>query len=384
MLKTSIIESRTSDKYENTLYSLCLTYLLLEEIFRRTHTQIFGRLNNIETITELFKLVERIDLAKTDFSHKNRDMALVQLFAVTTYHRFVELDDTEFLDEKTSFSRGQLNSVIRLLLKLTVILVKKGINNQIFEYTTLLVNDIYKKVFRTRVITTKVFEADNLDQFLENFHPTKKESENIQTLLKAIPFAFSFQARLSKLREFIKKDKKNFPRILHQDEAYDSDHTVEIRRAHEFEDAFNQLGKREMRQKYRIVFINEQSVEEEGVDGGGIIKELINGIIKVAFNPIYGLFQETSSKEIIPNPTLSSIGNNMRLEFEFVGKLVGKSIYENILIEPKFSGPFLNIMIGKTNSFEDLQFLDRGLYSTLLHIKHTPEDISASELTFSF
>ena len=65
----------------------------------------------------------------------------------------------------------------------------------------------------------------------------------------------------------------------------------------------------------------------------------------MAFDPVYGLFIETSNKEIIPNP--HSNAQNTRFELEFIGKLVGKSLYENILIEPKFAGPFLNIMIGK-------------------------------------
>lgn len=61
----------------------------------------------------------------------------------------------------------------------------------------------------------------------------------------------------------------------------------------------------------------------------------------------------------------------MKQELEFIGKLVGKALYENILIEPKFSGPFLNIMMGKENCFEDLQYIDKSLYKSLLNIKHT-------------
>lgn len=51
--------------------------------------------------------------------------------------------------------------------------------------------------------------------------------------------------------------------------------------------------------------------------------------------------------------------------------IVAKAIYENILIEPKFSGPFLNLIIGNTNGLEDLKSLDLELYKSLIGLKHT-------------
>jgi hypothetical protein len=37
---------------------------------------------------------------------------------------------------------------------------------------------------------------------------------------------------------------------------------------------------RDLRKKYKIIFFNEQGLEEEGVDGGGIIKEFINRVLR--------------------------------------------------------------------------------------------------------
>ena len=37
-------------------------------------------------------------------------------------------------------------------------------------------------------------------------------------------------------------------------------------------DAYQACMARDLRKKYKIVFHNEQGLEEEGVDGGGIIK----------------------------------------------------------------------------------------------------------------
>jgi ubiquitin-protein ligase E3 C len=59
-----------------------------------------------------------------------------------------------------------------------------------------------------------------------------------------------------------------------------------------------------------------------------------------------------------------------------VGRLVGKAVYEGINIEQKFAEPFLNLLIGRQNTFEDLQYIDPDIYKGLLSIKHTKEDIS--------
>ncbi len=54
-----------------------------------------------------------------------------------------------------------------------------------------------------------------------------------------------------------------------------------------------------------------------------------------------------------------------------MGTIVGKAIYENILIEPVFSRAFLNKIIGRNNDFEEFAFVDPVLYNNLLKLKHT-------------
>jgi len=50
--------------------------------------------------------------------------------------------------------------------------------------------------------------------------------------------------------------------------------------------------------------------------------------------------------------------------FFFLGKVVGKSIYENCLLEPQFSRVFLNMLLNRKNSLDDvLKFLNRRICS---------------------
>lgn len=62
-------------------------------------------------------------------------------------------------------------------------------------------------------------------------------------------------------------------------------------------DAFEACITRDLRKKYKIVFFNQQGLEEEGVDGGGIIKEFINRVLKYIL---------TYSGQPSAKPTLSS------------------------------------------------------------------------------
>ena len=63
-------------------------------------------------------------------------------------------------------------------------------------------------------------------------------------------------------------------------EEVDDDLIIEVRRGNEFLDAYQACMTRDLRKKYKIVFFNQQGLEEEGVDGGGIIKEFINRVLR--------------------------------------------------------------------------------------------------------
>lgn len=63
-------------------------------------------------------------------------------------------------------------------------------------------------------------------------------------------------------------------------------------------------------------------------------------------------------------------------QYEFIGKMIGKALFEGITIGPKFCGPFLNAVIGKKNNFDDLKNIDKELYNSLTYIKTMKEDAS--------
>ena len=108
--------------------------------------------------------------------------------------------------------------------------------------------------------------------------------------------------------------------------------------------------------------MNEFGVEEAGIDGGGIFKHLMEKIIKIAFDIQYGLFKETVDHLLYPNPASAKIHPQHLQYFEFLGKILGKAMFEGLLIDIPFATFFLRKLKEKHNYLHDLPSLDPELY----------------------
>lgn len=105
-------------------------------------------------------------------------------------------------------------------------------------------------------------------------------------------------------------------------------------------DAFRDF---DIRKKFKITFINEHGLEEEGSDTGGLFKEFLNLTIKESVKEIFEL---SSQNEVI----LKSDHKNTIL-CQYVGKLVGKAILDKILINARFNVVMLSQMVGLKMDF---------------------------------
>lgn len=158
-----------------------------------------------------------------------------------------------------------------------------------------------------------------------------------------------------------------------------------IRRNRILEDAFNQLSvlsEEDLRGSIRVSFVNEFGVEEAGIDGGGIFKDFMENITQAAFDVQYGLFKETVDHLLYPNPGSGLIHEQHLQFFHFLGCLLGKAMYEGVLIDIPFATFFLSKLKQKYNYLNDLPSLDPELYRHLLFLKRYEGDISELELYF--
>jgi len=162
-------------------------------------------------------------------------------------------------------------------------------------------------------------------------------------------------------------------------------HRFKIRRNRLLEDAFDQLSllsEEDLKGPIRVSFINEHGEEEAGIDGGGIFKDFMENITRAAFDVQYGLFKETADHLLYPNPA-SGLVHELHLQyFHFLGSLLGKAMYEGILVDLPFATFFLSKLKQKYNFLNDLPSLDPELYRHILFLKHYNGDISELELYF--
>lgn len=137
----------------------------------------------------------------------------------------------------------------------------------------------------------------------------------------------------------------------------------------------------------RVRFINQQGLHEAGIDQDGVFKEFLEETIKKVFDPSLNLFKTTSDQRLYPSPISYVQDNHLQL-FEFVGRMLGKAVYEGIVVDVPFASFFLSQLLGQTHQvlyscMDELPSLDAELYKSLTFIKHYEQDVADLNLTFS-
>ena len=147
--------------------------------------------------------------------------------------------------------------------------------------------------------------------------------------------------------------------------------TVTIRRKYVLEDGYAQLDPLGpgLKAIVRIQFVNELGEDEAGVDGGGLFKDFLESLAATAFDTQYGFFRANPENKLYPNPNSSSVSQDHLNFFRFFGRMIGKAVYEGILVDVPFAEFFLRKIRGKRNDFDDLRFLDQELHSNLCFLR---------------
>jgi ubiquitin-protein ligase E3 C len=118
---------------------------------------------------------------------------------------------------------------------------------------------------------------------------------------------------------------------------------------------------------------------EAGVDGGGLLREFLTEATKAGVDPNRGLFRLDSQNRIYPNPIAKKIVAEHWKHYYVIGRLVGKALYEQTLLELPLAGFFIQKCItGNVNLVVDyLATLDPALHKQLLGLKSFTGDFSA-------
>lgn len=245
-------------------------------------------------------------------------------------------------------------------------------------------------------------------------------------ILQNMPFLIPFTTRVQIFRRFVNLDmikRRNGvvdPELWRLSHGHGmnpfrswthSRHQAKVRRGHEFEDAYDQffeLGT-SLKEPINITFVDQFDQPEAGIDGGGVTKEFLTTVTNQAFADTEGvkLFAENEKHLMFPNP--SSIDEqkqllreggykenspefrsqiaDLRKHYEFFGRIIGKCLYEGILVDIGFAPFFLLkwALTGGTGSapresgyranLNDLRDFDEALYQGLIQLKNYTGDV---------
>ncbi|TPX33541.1 hypothetical protein SeMB42_g07460 [Synchytrium endobioticum] len=204
-----------------------------------------------------------------------------------------------------------------------------------------------------------------------------------QAILNNIPFVIPFENRVTIFRQYISNDRSS---AGDENEWHRAVASATIRRQHVFEDGYtylNALGTK-LKKKIGITFVDEQGMIEAGIDGGGLFKEFLTTLSKQAFDMNYGLFSETRDHLLYPSPQNYATQDSQLNYFEFLGRILGKALYEGILIDVAFAKFFLSKWLGRQSYLDDLPSLDPDLYHSLMFLKNYTGDVEKDlMLTFT-
>ncbi|KAF8937444.1 hypothetical protein BGZ58_002708 [Dissophora ornata] len=202
-------------------------------------------------------------------------------------------------------------------------------------------------------------------------------------ILNNIPFVIRFEDRVAIFRAFVESDRErttggsSFSHIANGE--------ARVSRGSVFEDGYDQLNRLGPLLKGRISigFVDQYGMPEAGIDGGGIFKEFLTSLVLQAFDTNYGLFLNTSDQLLYPNPHRIARERTQLDHYEFLGRILGKALYEGILIDAAFAGFFLAKSLGQVNYLDDLPSLDPELYRGLMFLKNYDGNVEDLSLYFT-
>ncbi|CAD7703489.1 unnamed protein product [Ostreobium quekettii] len=216
---------------------------------------------------------------------------------------------------------------------------------------------------------------------------TEADSRAFQ-LLHCAPCLIPFQERAKVFQAQVQHD-----RLKHQSEdrpaflgmSFETNKFVTIRRSQLLYDGFNQLNSlgASLKSRVRIQFIDEHGLPEAGVDGGGLFKDFMEELVKRGFDPQYALFTSTVDNQLYPNPGAVFAQPDAVELLTFLGRMLGKAVYEGILLELPLAEFFLKKFRSSYCDINDLPSLDPEMYRSLLTLRNYDGDVSDLSLNFT-
>ncbi|KAI0268805.1 hypothetical protein BC834DRAFT_923157 [Gloeopeniophorella convolvens] len=156
---------------------------------------------------------------------------------------------------------------------------------------------------------------------------------------------------------------------------------LNVRRQRVFEDSFQSL-QRKTGDQIKYGKLSVRFYDEEGVDAGGVTREWFQILARQMFDPNNALFQPCAADRLTYQPNKASWVNPEHLTFfKFVGRVIGKAIYDGRLLDAYFARSMYRQILAKPVDYRDVEWIDPEYYKSLCWILEN--DPSPLDLTFS-
>jgi len=355
-------------------------------------------------ITELYNALIQAKLAKIPTYEWNVELReMFALFCICYHHLLLIQDDSEFFEAQKPCTLAQIAGIVKVIRSVLYTLYWEGgkrLNSrdlpsgwmehreenwsQHREVATELFRQLRVRQSRRQFCSPDIWIMSNIPFGIFKQELDFKAGSRATRILQKIPFVLTFQQRVELFYGFIRDDQK------HLDGAgvnfqHGAGVMLRVRRDLVLTDGFEGLSKlgNQIKGRVQVQFINQHGIPESGIDGGGLFKEFVTELLRAAFDPQLGLFKQTAHEFTYPNPTSHANPNfsNHLAYFQFVGMIVGKCLYDGIILEPQFANFFLRKLLGYRNFVDDLGSLDTEVYKNLLYLKNNSAE--GLGLTFS-
>ncbi|XP_058491280.1 ubiquitin-protein ligase E3B [Solea solea] len=338
-----------------------------------------------------------MECLNNDTEESKQLLSMLMLFCDCSRHLITILDDIEVYEEQTSFKIEELITISSFLNTFVYKMIwdgilenAKGEKLELFHSVHGWLMALYERDCRRKFTPDDHWLRKDLKPSLL-FQELEKGKRRAQLLLQYIPHVIPHKNRVLLFRNIVTKEKENLGLVETSSASPHVTH-ITIRRSRMLEDGYDQLRRlpvNSMKGVIRVKFVNDLGVDEAGIDQDGVFKEFLEEIIKKVFNPALNLFRTTSGNErLYPSPTSYIHENHLQL-FEFVGKMLGKAVYEGIVVDVPFASFFLSQVLGHHHStfyssIDELPSLDSEFYKNLTSIKRYDGDVGDLGLTLSY
>lgn len=352
--------------------------------------QLWWLLQSFGNNCGLKQFLERLAVATKPSSP---EFHMIMLFFDSTAHLVTVLDDVEFYSQEKPFTRADYRAIGTFLN----VMCYKLIDQRLIDCRHVRACPLFSSA---HTLLTLLLRRDSRNPFapssqfwqiselkLSNFKDNLMNGNIVeQVLLQTLPHIIPRHDRVVLFRANVCAQKATL------DMASPSPYTlITVHRARLVEDGYRQLNSlsaNSLKGVIRVRFVNEQGLDEAGIDQDGVFKEFLEETLKRVMDPSLNLFLMNSENQMFPSPSSALTDNHLEL-LEFTGKMLGKAIYEGIVVDCPFAGFFLSHVIGEQqgalySSIDQLRSLDPELYKNLTYVKHYEGNVEDLGLTFSY